>query len=335
MSRLPSAAPRTRCSGKPLDLGDEVVAGSQERLAVANRRKTAGGGQLGLEAAGQHGRHVVPEDRLRLGGDELRRLQDGAGRGVAGLELLHLLSRVLDEHVLEQLVEVAPAGDRALGGPPLVEDRHDRAVVLGLADRVLVDERAEDGVRSLLALAHDRRAGEADLGGVGQRRHEVGVQGRRLRAVRLVDQDDDGLVGVEDSERLVRLVAARRVSLVPALSVSRYFWIMAKTSAGPFSVRIVLSLLVRRARWTPSPESLAVSDSCFSRSVRSVTMTTLKARSTGSERIARTRNTMVSDLPEPWVCQIRPPRRSLSPSSARVLPVRSRCSARPTARYCW
>ena len=40
-----------------------------------------------------------------------------------------------------------------------------------------------------------------------------------------------------------------------------------------------MSLLVRRARCTPSPDSLAVSDSCFSRSVRSVTTTTLKARS--------------------------------------------------------
>src|SRR6476659_3754140 len=73
---------------------------------------------------------------------------------------------------------------------------------------------------------------------------------------------------------------------------------------------MVLSLLVRRARCTPSPDSLAVLASCFSRSVRSVTTTTLKARSTGSERIARTRKTMVSDLPEPCVCQIRPPRRS-------------------------
>ena len=192
---------------------------------------------------------------------------------------------------------------------------------------------AEDGVGALLALAHDRRAGEADLGGVRQGGHEVGVQRRGLRAVRLVDQDDDGLVGVEHAERLRpcrRQPAGSAVA--PAVSLSRYFWIMAKTSAGPFSARTVLSLLVRRARCTPSPDSLAVSDSCFSRSVRSVTTTTLKARSSGSERMARTRNTMVSDLPEPWVCQIRPPRRSCSPSTARVLPVRSRCSARPTAR---
>ena len=125
-----------------VELGDEIVAGSQQGLAVADGRQPAGGGQLGLEAAGQHRRHVVPEHRLGLGGDELRRFEDGAGRGVARLELLQLLGGVLDEHVLEQLVEVAAAGHRSLGGAALVEDRHDRLVGLGLADRVLVDERS-------------------------------------------------------------------------------------------------------------------------------------------------------------------------------------------------
>ena len=192
-----------------LDLGDEVVARSKERLAVADGRQPAGGGQLRLEAAGQHRRYVVPEHRLGLGGDQLRRFEDSAGRGVARLELLHLLGRVLDEHVLEQLVEVAAACHGSLGGAAFVEDRHDRAVGFGLADRVLVDERAEDGVGALLALAHDRRAGETDLGGVWQRCHEVGVQRRGLRAVRFVDQDDDRLVGVEHAERLARVVAGQ------------------------------------------------------------------------------------------------------------------------------
>ena len=74
---------------------------------------------------------------------------------------------------------------------------------------------------------------------------------------------------------------------------------MAKTSAGPCSDSSRLSLADLRARSTTSPDSLAVSDSCFSRSVRSVTTTTLNLRSTGSERIARTRKTIVRLLPEP------------------------------------
>jgi len=85
---------------------------------------------------------------------------------------------------------------------------------------------------------------------------------------------------------------------VPALSVSRYFWIMAKTSAGPFSVRIVLSLLVRRSAGTPLAESLP-SQIAASQVDPIVTMTTLNARTPGLNASPRPGNTIVSDLLSP------------------------------------
>ena len=52
--------------------------------------------------------------------------------GVLALDRLQLLGLFSLEHVLEELVEVAPVADRALGCAALVEDRDGGAVVLGL-----------------------------------------------------------------------------------------------------------------------------------------------------------------------------------------------------------
>ena len=53
------------------------------------------------------------------------------------------------------------------------------------------------------------------------------------------------------------------------------------------------------------------------------------ARGRGDARSMRATKTMVSDLPEPCVCQTTPER------SSAVLPVRSRSMILRAARYCW
>ena len=87
--------------------------------------------------------------------------------------------------------------------PPLVEDRDGGAVRLRLADRVGVDELPEDLVGALLLAHDDRRAGEADAGAVRECAQEVRVQGAGVRAVRLVDEDDDRIALVEEPERFL------------------------------------------------------------------------------------------------------------------------------------
>ena len=80
---------------------------------------------------------------------------------------------------------------------------------------------------------------------------------------------------------------------------------------------------------TLPPISFAVRASCFSRSTRSLTSRILKSSRSRAARIMRATKTMVSDLPEPWVCQTTPER------SSGVLPVRSRSTILCAARYCW
>jgi hypothetical protein len=75
---------------------------------------------------------------------------------------------------------------------------------------------------------------------------------------------------------------------------------------GPFCASSFLICSMSLPFRTFSPVSSAVSESCTSRSLRSVTTTILKRRSAGSERILRTRNTMVRLLPEPCAACPRP-----------------------------
>ena len=92
--------------------------------------------------------------------------------------------------------------------------------------------------------------------------------------------------------------------------MSRYFWIIAITRPGPGWLSRALKSAALRVTVTVSPVNAAVARSCPSRSVRSVTSTILNRRRSGWLRIARIRNTMVRLLPDPWVCQMMPPRRS-------------------------
>ena len=84
-----------------------------------------------------------------------------------------------------------------LGGSQGVVERHGGAVLDALVDAILVVVASGVGLAEGLegALAHlavvDGRAGEAEVEGVGQRSAHVDAQVAFLRAVRLVDQDDD------------------------------------------------------------------------------------------------------------------------------------------------
>ena len=65
---------------------------------------------------------------------------------------------------------------------------------------------------------------------------------------------------------------------------------------------------------------------CVSRSTRSTTMSTVGLPSAGCSRSFCAANTMSSDLPEPWKCQMRP-------FCGR--PAITRCTIRLAASYCW
>ena len=68
---------------------------------------------------------------------------------------------------------------------------------------------------------------------------------------------------------------------------------------------------------------------CLSSCVRSVTTTMVALASRGSRRSLVASHSIVSDLPEPWVCQTTPPR------SSGLRPDSSRSTAARTALYCW
>ena len=77
------------------------------------------------------------------------------------------------------------------------------------------------------------------------------------------------------------------------------------------------------------PQRRKVSEICLSSWVRSVTTTMSALATRGSRRILVASHSMVSDLPEPCVCQTTPPR------SSGLVSDRMRPMADLTARYCW
>ena len=117
--------------------------------------------------------------------------------------------------------------------------------------------------------------------------------------------------------------------------MSRYFWIMAKTSAGPFSASTVRSLLTRRARWTPSPESLGGRRELLLQVGPVGDDDDLE----GPQHRVRAHRADQEDHREGLARALGVPDEAAAAVALavvrRVLPVRSRCSARPTARYCW
>src|ERR1019366_2758588 len=78
-----------------------------------------------------------------------------------------------------------------------------------------------------------------------------------------------------------------------------------------------------------APINRAVAESCSSRSIRSLTITILKSARSLDARSMRATKTMVSDLPDPWVCQTTPDR------SCGVFPARNLSTIRRAARCCW
>ena len=105
--------------------------------------------------------------------------------------------------------------DPQLVGSEGVVKRHGRAVVDRLADRVLVEvplrvppAEHPEGASAVGGLV-DRRAGEPDVGGVGQRPHEEVPQVAGGGAVGLVDEDEHVVPGDEVRRHVVELVDRR------------------------------------------------------------------------------------------------------------------------------
>ena len=90
-------------------------------------------------------------------------------------------------------------------------------------------------------------------------------------------------------------------------------------------------------RWLPvaacsgagKPQRSNVPEICRSSCLRSVTTTMVGLRRRGSLRSFVASQSIVSDLPEPCVCQTTPPR------SSGLRPANIRSTVARTARYCW
>ena len=123
-----------------------------------------------------------------LGGNEFRRPHHLAFGG----ELLHdellLGRRELDKFDGHLRIEPTTLFHLSLRHPPLIEDFDRSLILLGLPHRVFVDEIIKDVQSVAPVTVHDRRAGEANLGGIGQGSHQVGVKFRGVRAVALIDE---------------------------------------------------------------------------------------------------------------------------------------------------
>ena len=106
-------------------------------------------------------------------------------------------------------------GRRAVVGRQGVVERHGGAVLDRLGDRVLVEVAlrvvAAEDLEGALAVGDpvDGRAGEADVGGVGQGAHQVVAEVAARGAVGLVHQHEDVLPRVEVGRDVVELVNHR------------------------------------------------------------------------------------------------------------------------------
>ena len=123
-----------------------------------------------------------------------------------------------------------------------------------------------------------------------------------------------------------------RTSSLPSgvVSASSNFWMVVMIVRPTPVVRSLRrSLLVAACSGAGKPQRSKVPVICRSSCLRSVTTTMVALGRRGSRRSFVASHSIVSDLPEPWVCHTTPPRSSgLRPDSVRS-------SAAPTARYCW
>ena len=92
---------------------------------------------------------------------------------------------------LEPLVDLLRRGEVLVDVAGLVAQVEHHAVAHGLVELVRVDVRAEDFDRALFVGLQERRAGEADEGGLRQDGFHGPVQLAGLGAVRLVDEDEE------------------------------------------------------------------------------------------------------------------------------------------------
>ncbi len=162
--------------------------GDQQRVAVTALEPVA---RLHIE-------HDVLDDPLQA--------RFGAEHALQGAPALLELG---ERHGIEALrLDLEPLVHLGLRGEPLVDIarliaqvEHD-AIADGLVVFVGVDVGAEDLEAGLLVILEERRAGEANEGGLGQDLLHRAVELARLRAVALVDVDDDLAPGVEPGGRL-------------------------------------------------------------------------------------------------------------------------------------
>ena len=115
-------------------------------------------------------------------------------------------SRALAEEVLELGVEAVLVLERGVRRAAFVEDLQGRAVVHGVHQLVGVDVLAEalHGALRAVLLGDQRRAGEGDARRVREGLEEIVAEIGALRAVRLVDHQEDALGGVHHAEGLRR-----------------------------------------------------------------------------------------------------------------------------------
>ena len=178
-----------------------------------------------------HGRGLRRRDQLRLEAGALpvlaEMLRDVEGLGVDGLpglaQRIHARKLALEVGLLlvgqpgadliEPVVDDVP-GELLLDQATFVEQRHHRTIGHGLIDGVFVDEPAEGGERVFLLL-QQRRAGEAQVAGLGEQPAHLGGElavpaiSARLRAMAFIHQHEDVPVAVGSF-----VAACRAVELV-------------------------------------------------------------------------------------------------------------------------
>ncbi len=150
-----------------------------------------------------------------VGGDPPQALRAGdqlvLGREAAGQRLLLRIrrarpaSRIPVSSSSKLLVD-----DLQLGDAVLVEERDGGAVLDRVAEVVGRDVVAEDLPRALHLALDQRRAGEAEEAGVGQRAAHVQGEGRVLAAVRLVG-DHDHVLALRADRHLARPRSGRNL----------------------------------------------------------------------------------------------------------------------------
>ncbi len=187
-----------------------------------------------------------------------------------------------------------------------------------------------------LLLGDKRRAREGDAGRIGEGLEQVVAQIGALGAVGLVNHQQDALGQIDDTEGLARRdglvsrrwfgsqgntfgIDRRGFGFAQRLGHGRRQGLGTLDELVRPSTMFTSDAAVRRCSrsWavlsmtlTLPPMSLAVPASWSSRSIRSLTSSILKSSRSAEARSMRATKTMVSDLPEPWVCQTTPERAS-------------------------